>query len=878
MAEYHSGSGNGESERIIHDRIAQAVFAAVDSMGISDRDLTEKLVEQVIRRLERQEAGLPFPGMEGLAPKKKRRGKRQAGSPEIKGIVKEALAEMGHPEAAEEVKSRQIKIIHVPVETRRGVTLKLSPNALRVLEKRYLKKDQEGRVIESPEEMLHRVTHCIASAELAYNPQADVKTLEEEFFRMMANLEFLPNSPTLMNAGRELGQLSACFVLPIEDSMESIFEAVKQTALIHKSGGGTGFSFSRLRPENDRVGSTGGVASGPISFLRVFDVATDVIKQGGMRRGANMAILNVGHPDIRKFIHVKEGTSDFSNFNLSVAITEEFIKAVEEGRDYDLINPHTKQVVAMPNAKEVFDEIVDMAWRTGDPGIVFIDRINRDNPTPRLGMIESTNPCGEQPLLPYESCNLASINLSKMLQWQDGKAELDYSKLAKTVELAIRFLDNVIDMSEFPLGQIKELVQSNRKIGLGVMGFADMLIKMEIPYSSEDAFAVGRKIMKTIKEEADIASGMLAQKRGVFPNWGRSIYSKNGLNFRNATRTTIAPTGTISIISGCSSGIEPLFAVSFVRNVLDNMVLPETNSLFIEAAVSENFYSDDLVREIALNGSVKGIKGVPLKYQNIFVTAHEVLPLDHVKMQSVFQEYTDNAVSKTVNFSNSATIEDVKNVYLLAYNLKCKGITVYRDGSRDTQVLTTGKTKEEKEKQKNAPRERPVITRGITEKVITGCGKLYVTINEDVDGPCEIFARMGKAGGCAASQIDAQARLISMALRSNVEPDSIVKQLKGMRCPSPSLLPQPGGKVLSCSDALAKVLEHFLEEFYKKGPQKDIDKEIVKKKFITHEQLDFDFQSNSQTKNIAGMCPECGNILEHESGCVICHCCGYSKC
>ncbi len=758
--------------------------------------------------------------------------------------------------------------------TKNKIELNLTENARTVLKKRYLKKDHNENSGENPEDMFKRVAENIAEAEKLYDKEASVSRTAEEFYNLMISLDFMPNSPTLMNAGRELQQLSACFVLPIEDSIESIFDAVKYTAQIHKSGGGTGFSFSRLRPKNDEVRSTRGISSGPVSFMKIFDTATETIIQGGTRRGANMGILSVHHPDILEFINSKSEQHILNNFNISVTITDAFMDAVISEDDYELANPRTGEVMGKLNAREVFDLMAVRAWQYGDPGLVFIDEINRGNPTPELGQIESTNPCGEQPLLPYEACNLGSINLKNMVT----NGEILWQKLIDTVHSAIHFLDNVIDMSEFPLGQIKELVQGNRKIGLGVMGFADMLIKMEIPYSSEDAFAVGRKIMKTIKEEADIASGMLAQKRGVFPNWGRSIYSKNGLNFRNATRTTIAPTGTISIISGCSSGIEPLFAVSFVRNVLDNMVLPETNSLFIEAAVSENFYSDDLVREIALNGSVKGIKGVPLKYQNIFVTAHEVLPLDHVKMQSVFQEYTDNAVSKTVNFSNSATIEDVKNVYLLAYNLKCKGITVYRDGSRDTQVLTTGKTKEEKEKQKNAPRERPVITRGITEKVITGCGKLYVTINEDVDGPCEIFARMGKAGGCAASQIDAQARLISMALRSNVEPDSIVKQLKGMRCPSPSLLPQPGGKVLSCSDALAKVLEHFLEEFYKKGPQKDIDKEIVKKKFITHEQLDFDFQSNSQTKNIAGMCPECGNILEHESGCVICHCCGYSKC
>jgi ribonucleoside-diphosphate reductase alpha chain len=757
--------------------------------------------------------------------------------------------------------------------TKNKIELNLTENARTVLKKRYLKKDDNGNPLETPEDMFNRVAENIAEADALYSKDASVLQTAEEFYNLMVSLDFMPNSPTLMNAGRELQQLSACFVLPVEDSIESIFDAVKYTALIHKSGGGTGFSFSNLRPKNDVVRSTKGISSGPVSFMRIFDAATETIIQGGTRRGANMGILSVHHPDIIEFINSKSEQTTLNNFNISVTVTDEFMDAVLTESEYDLTNPRTGEVKGRLNAREVFDLIAERAWQFGDPGIVFINEINRANPTPELGQIESTNPCGEQPLLPYEACNLGSINLKNMVI----NGEIAWEKLTETVHTAVHFLDNVIDMSEFPLDQIKNLVHGNRKIGLGVMGFADMLIKLEIPYSSDDACAVGRKVMKTIKEEADIASGLLAEKRGVFPNWESSIYAKEGMNLRNATRTTIAPTGTISIITGCSSGIEPLFAVSFVRNVLNNTELPETNPLFIEAAVAGNFYSDDLVREIALNGSVKGIKEVPDKYQDIFVTAHDVAPLDHVKMQSVFQEYTDNAVSKTVNFPNSATIEDVKNVYIQAFNLKCKGITVYRDGSRDTQVLSTGKTKKEKERHKNAPRERPAVTRGITEKVITGCGKLYVTINEDENGPCEIFARMGKAGGCAASQIDAQARLISMALRSNVDPDSVVKQLKGMRCPSPSLLPQQGGKVLSCSDALAKVLEHFLEEFYK-GTKKDAEEKSNKKDFATHEQLDFDFQSNSKTKNIAGMCPECGSILEHESGCVICHYCGYSKC
>jgi ribonucleoside-diphosphate reductase alpha chain len=751
------------------------------------------------------------------------------------------------------------------------VKLKLGENALTVLKKRYLKKDDHGNSIETPEEMFERVAKNIADADRLY---AGVERTEEEFYNLMASLDFMPNSPTLMNAGRELQQLSACFVLPVEDSIDSIFDAVKYTALIHKSGGGTGFSFSRLRPKNDVVKTTKGISSGPVSFMRIFDTATETIVQGGTRRGANMGILSVHHPDILEFINSKSEQHILNNFNISVTVTDAFMKAVLADDDYELNNPRTGKVVGTLKARRVFDLIAERAWQFGDPGIVFIDEINRSNPTPELGSIESTNPCGEQPLLPYEACNLGSINLKNMVT----ASSIDWGKLRETVRAAVHFLDNVIDMSRFPLEQITDLVKANRKIGLGVMGFADMLIKLQLPYNSSEALDTGRKIMKFLKEEADSASLEMSEHRGVFPNWEKSTYKKTGLHYRNATRTTIAPTGTISIIAGCSSGIEPLFAVSFVRNVLNNTELPETNPLFLETAISEDFYSDELVREIALQGSVRGIMGVPIKYQNIFVTAHDISPLDHVKMQSAFQEYTDNAVSKTVNFPNSATIEDVKNVYLEAFQLKCKGITVYRDGSRDVQVLTSGLTKKERRKQKAAPRERPQVTKGFTEKVQTGCGNLYVTINEDDYGPCEIFASMGKAGGCAASQIDAQARLVSMALRSNVDPRSVVKQLKGLRCPSPSLIPQKGGKVLSCSDALARVLEHYLEEFYERKNGKKFVLPDTRKEVYLHEQLDFNFQEDSPTKNIAGMCPECGGVLEHESGCVICHTCGYSKC
>jgi len=758
--------------------------------------------------------------------------------------------------------------------TKNKIKLRLTENALTVLKKRYLKKDNKGNPVEKPEDLFERVVKNIAEADKLYDRDTSPAQTEDKFYNLMASLDFIPNSPTLMNAGRDLQQLSACFVLPIEDSIESIFDALKYTALIHKSGGGTGFSFSRLRPKNDVVKTTKGISSGPVSFMRIFDTATETIVQGGTRRGANMGILNVHHPDILEFINLKSEQHILNNFNISVTATDVFMDAVLSDNDYKLINPRSGKVVGTLKARKVFDLIAERAWQYGDPGLVFIDEINRCNSTPALGKIESTNPCGEQPLLPYEACNLGSINLKNIV----NEGQINWEKLKETIHTSIHFLDNVIDMSRFPLNQIKKLVHGNRKIGLGVMGFADMLIKLEIPYDSSDAFETGRKIIRTIKEEADKASIELGEKRGVFPNWSKSIYAKEGLKFRNATRTTIAPTGTISIIAGCSSGIEPMFAISFVRNVLDSTKLPETNPLFLETAVSEGFYSDDLVREIVKHGSAKGVKGIPVKYQNIFITAQDISPLDHVKMQATFQRYTDNAVSKTVNFPNSVTVDDVKKVFLLAFKLKCKGITVYRDGSRDVQVLTTGKTDKDIKNQKSSPRNRPQVTRGITEKVETGCGKLYVTINEDDYGPCEVFASMGKAGGCAATQIDAQARLISMALRSNVDPHSVVKQLKGLRCPSPSLLPQREGRVLSCSDALSRVLEHYLKEIYQKKYKYKIRPYENNEEVYRHEQLDFNFKSVARTKNIAGMCPECSGVLEHESGCVICHSCGYSKC
>jgi ribonucleoside-diphosphate reductase alpha chain len=782
----------------------------------------------------------------------------------------------------------------VSVETVSGAAAHLSENSRKVLEKRYLKRNEDGTVVESAADMFLRVARTIAAADAAYGrTDADIERTAQEFNRLMTSLEFLPNSPTLMNAGRELGQLSACFVLPVGDSMEEIFEAVKHAALIHKSGGGTGFSFSRLRPRSDVVKTTKGISSGPISFMTVFDAATDTVKQGGTRRGANMGILSIDHPDILDFVTCKQQNDRLNNFNISVAITDTFMRAVEKDDEYDLVSPRTKVVVRRLKARKVFDTIVNLAWKNGDPGIIFLDRINQYNPTPHVGMVESTNPCGEQPLLPYESCNLGSINLARMTA-SDG-ASVDYNKLRRTVRQAVHFLDNVIDVNRYPIEKIAENTRANRKIGLGVMGFADLLLRLGVPYNSDRAVQIGESVMKFVTDEGRKMSEELGAERGAFPNFKGSIYDRPGQKpVRNATVTTIAPTGTLSIIAGCSSGIEPLFALSFVRRVLDGAELVEVNPVFEKAANDGGFYSAELMREIAEHGGCTGLASVPRDVQDVFVTAHDITPEWHIRMQAAFQKYTDNAVSKTVNFPHAASQKDVEKVYLLAYHLGCKGVTIYRDGSREEQVLSTGATEKARKAslaaaqgaapdlvEEKKPRKRPAFTHGITQKIPTGCGNLYITINEDDEGICEVFSTMGKSGGCAASQSEAVSRLVSLALRSGVAIDAIVKQVKGIRCPSPGW-GEMGRQILSCPDAIGLALERYMKD--------EIGREQARRKEQASEQetqisptvayisTDCTKGDNHNHLGLCPECPDCGGLLEFGEGCAVCRGCGFSKC
>jgi len=664
---------DGRVEEFQPQKIANAISKAFAATRTPDGEVAQKLAQQVVEIVNSRWAGR-IPRVE-----------------DVQDVVEQVLMKAGYPDVAkayilyrkERAEARDIKRFVGVVDD-----LKLGVNAISVLVRRYLLKDELGNVIETPSQLFRRAARAVAAADANYGAsEGEVRRTEEEFYRIMADREFLPNSPTLMNAGTEIGQLSACFVLPVEDSMESIFETLKHMALIHKSGGGTGFSFSRLRPKGDLVKATMGVASGPVSFMKIYDQATSIIKQGGRRRGANMGILRVDHPDILEFITAKSKRSVLDNFNISVGVTEAFMRAVIEGKDYQLINPRSGEVEKALPAREVFDLIVTSAWQTGDPGLAFLDRINEANPTPKVGTIESTNPCGEVPLLPYESCTLGSIDLARVV----ANSEIDWEKLRRLTRLGVRFLDNVIDVTRFPLPRIRDATRGNRKIGLGVMGLADMLIKLGVPYDSEEALATGERVMDFISQEARKMSQELAEKRGPFPNLSGSVWDKPGQRpMRNAAVTSVAPTGTISIIAGTSSGIEPLFAVAFVREVMEGASLVEVNQQFEKTAKERQFHSRQLMLDIAKRGSVQSIEAVPADMRRLFVTAMDIAPEWHVRMQAAFQRHVDNAVSKTVNLPPEATPGDVRDIYMMAYELGCKGITVYRYGSKAEQVLYVG--------------------------------------------------------------------------------------------------------------------------------------------------------------------------------------------
>ena len=796
---------------------------------------------------------------------------------------------------------------------------KLSDNAITVLKRRYLEKDAIGNLTETPRQMFWRVARTIASNEIKYRPEIDLLDETRAFYNFMASLDFIPNSPTMMNAGRPLGQLAACFVLPIEDTMEGIFDAVKYAALVHKSGGGTGFSFSRLRPKASMVASTAGTASGPVSFMRVFNAATETIKQGGTRRGANMGILRVDHPDIRDFIICKQDMVSITNFNISVTVTDKFMRAVETGGMYDLIAPSSGKVVGHENALDIFDLIADNAWHNGDPGMLFIDEVNRHEKTPHVGLVEATNPCGEQPLLPYESCNLGSINLNNMLTYDN---QIDWDHLRQSVKRGVRFLDNIIDMNKYPLQQIHDMTHANRRIGLGVMGWADMLFALRIPYDSEQALELGRNIMQFLHSEARAMSDELAIERGEFPNCPGSVFKHPT---RNSTVTTIAPTGTISMIAETSGGIEPNFALCYVKRVMDDDRLLYINPRFEEAAKAGGWYSPELMEKIANHASLEDLTEIPEKERRVFQTAHDITPEAHIKMQAAFQQWTDNAVSKTINFPNSATHQDVKNAYIMAWKMKCKGITIYRDGSREVQVMNTGSSlstasseikeienKVEAEtsvktavlrpsdnsiiastsripqdipppiahpKPHTKPRHRPSVTYGYTEQIQTGEGTLYLTINEDNLGLCEVFCSIGKQGGAAAAQSEAIGRLISLALRSNVDPPQIVKQLKGIMGPNPVW--HEGDLIRSIPDAIGRGLERYLQN--KSNPQAELqltisdtspsDPECDPDPDVNRPSLEFAYGVR-----IKESCPDCGEPVVFEEGCLICRSCGFSKC
>jgi ribonucleoside-diphosphate reductase alpha chain len=801
--------------------------------------------------------------------------------------------------------------------------LDLNANALTVLERRYLVKDDHGKPAESPEDLFWRVARNVAAPDRAYGASdRAVQGLTEAFFELMATRVWMPNSPTLMNAGRPLGQLSACFVLPVEDALSNgrsgIYDTLRAMALVHQSGGGTGFSFSRLRPKNDVVRSTMGVASGPVSFMKLYDASTDVVKQGGTRRGANMGILRVDHPDVLEFIACKDDLTQVTNFNISVAVTDAFMTALEAGTAYDLIHPKTGKVVGQLDAREVFRKIIHGAWKTGEPGVFFIDRANQYNPVPHLGSYEATNPCGEQPLLPYDVCNLGSINVGLFVK----NGEVDWERLRTAVHLCTHFLDNVIDANKYPLTEIDDLAKRIRRIGLGLMGWADLLVRLGIPYNAEEGVALGRRMMEFIDEESKLASEKLAEQRGVFAEWERSIWGPDATaardargerirpmrRLRNCNLTTVAPTGTISIIAGCSSGIEPLFAVAFMRNQA-GVLMPDVNEEFVAIAKREGWYSDALMQQIAEAGHIH-FDAVPAKWQRVFVTAHDVTPEWHIRMQAAFQDFTDSAISKTCNFPNAATEDDVEQIYRMAFRLNCKGVTVYRDGARENQVLSTGTTAkkvsaapqalaealgriaeldtelertrtqlhdvEAENLQRRAKRSRPDLLKGSTRRVESPLGTMYVTITEDDKGqPFEVFMSLGKAGGALMADVEAIGRLISLALRSGIPLKEIYRQLRGIS--SDRAVGLGPSKVLSVPDAIGIAIEKWMHE--KQGVQQDrLAGAPAPREIVAGPAGEAALRTRGPDQDFIGACPDCGSQLAFIEGCAKCHVCGFSEC
>jgi ribonucleoside-diphosphate reductase alpha chain len=814
----------------------------------------------------------------------------------------------------------------------------LSANARTVLEKRYLVRDKTGKPTETVEEMFWRVATTVAEADRKYGKtDAEVQQASVDFYELMTQRRFEPNSPTLMNAGRPLGQLSACFVLPVEDALSNgsagIYDTLRSMALIHQSGGGTGFSFSRLRSRGSMVRSTTGVASGPVSFMKLYDASTDAVKQGGTRRGANMGILRVDHPDIMEFIHCKEDLTQIVNFNISVGVTDLFMKALEANGEYDLVDPVTKQVTGQLKANEVWDKMLDGAWRTGEPGVFFIDEANRYNPVPRLGSYEATNPCGEQPLLPYDVCNLGSINVGYYVE--NGK--MNWESFAKDIHLSTRFLDNVIDANKYPLPEIDALSKRIRRIGLGVMGFADALIRLGIAYDTPEGVEFGRKVMEFVDVEGKKESERLAFERGAFPEWAASIWGpdetaakdKDGKRIRpmqklrNCNVTTVAPTGTISIIAGCSSGLEPLFAVAFMRNQA-GVMMPDVNEDFVAIAKKEGWYSEALMERIAKTGDVKQPE-VPAKWQKVFVTANHIAPEWHIWMQAAFQENCDSAISKTTNFAHTATKDDVRRIYELAFKTHCKGVTVYRDGSRDNQVLSTGATAgaaeirktgemrvetadaleavatvtaendrlkkmlfdaEAENLQRRQKRSRPDMLRSTSIRKETPLGVMFVHVSEDEKGqPFDVFINLGKAGGAAMADAEAIGRLISLALRSGIPINEVRRQLRGIS--SDRAVGLGPNKVSSVPDAVGLALDDWIRT--KAGIQQDLLStpavaEIATPKPVSApvmigsggELLQSDAKSGDS--HLVGACPDCGSQMEYAEGCVKCHVCGFSEC